>query len=102
MSVPWDQRWIAAKIARRRTGQRLHPTEYSSFVKLSSAFSLTFVLRLDGADTLNAALELGLCCFELSKRRREVLHLCFQLLLDLEKLSTVSKVGAWDDKAEET
>lgn len=77
-----------------RSAPTSHRFKVSSFFKPSSAFSLTFVVRLDGADTLNAALELGLSCFQLSKRRREVLHLCFQLLLNLEKLSTVSKVGA--------
>lgn len=46
----------------------------------------TFVLWLDASDALDAALELGLCCFELSKGRREVLHLGFELLLDLEEL----------------
>lgn len=46
----------------------------------------TFVLRLDASDALNAALEFGLRCFELSKGRREVLHLGFELLLDFEEL----------------
>lgn len=46
----------------------------------------TFVLWLDAGNAVDTALELGLCCFQLSKRRCEVLDFGLELLLDFEKL----------------